>query len=172
MRPYAASASPRSETIKIDPQSEQENLMDRRKVLAMLGAGTVGVLAMGAGGANAAGDPMPDDNPHEACLKACQACATTCAQTCHHCVEQVAAGKKEYAEAWQLMADCEAFCMLSASMIARKSPLMAYSCAACADACRDCAKKCEQLHSAPMKECAKRCRACEKTCRDMVKAMA
>jgi len=146
--------------------------MDRREVLGILGVGTAGLVAMGMDEAWAADGLKSNENPHEKCLKACQECAATCAETCHHCVEQVAAGKKEYAKALQLMADCEAFCALSASMIARMSPLMAYSCAACADACRDCAKECDRFDSPQMKECAERCRACEKTCRDMVKAMA
>ena len=145
--------------------------MDRREALGLLGAGTASLAAIGAGGALAAENPEHRDNPHEACLKACKACATECAEMWHHCVEQLAAGKKEYAKALQLITDCEAFCTLSASMIARMSPLMAYSCGACADACRDCAKECDQLGSAPLKECAERCRACEKTCRDMVSAM-
>lgn len=145
--------------------------MDRREILGLLAAGTAGLGAFGVRGARAAETPEHRDTPHEACVKACKECATTCAAMFHHCAEQLAAGKKEYAKALQLMADCEAFCTLSASMMARSSPLMAYSCAACADACRDCAKECDQVGSAAMKECAERCRACEKTCRDMVKAM-
>ncbi len=144
--------------------------MDRREVLGLLGAGATSLAAFGVGGAHAA-ETAERDNPHVACLKECKACATECAEMCHHCIEQLATGKKEYAKALQLIADCEAFCALSASMIARMSPLMAYSCGACADACRDCAKECDQVGSAPMKECAERCRACEKTCRDMVRAM-
>lgn len=143
--------------------------MDRREVLGLLGAGTAALVSIGVRSGHAA--EGHSENPHEACLKACTACATECAEMCHHCVEQLAAGKTEYAKAMQLIADCESFCTLSASMIARKSPLMAYSCAACADACRDCAKECDAVGSAPLKECAERCRACETACRDMVKVM-
>ena len=151
--------------------TEERSKMDRREVLGLLGAGTASLAVFGVGGAYAADTPEHRDHPHEACVKSCKDCATNCAEMCHHCVEQLAAGKKEYAKAMQLIADCEAFCTLSASMMARMSPLMAYSCAACADACRDCAKECDQVGSAPMKECAERCRACEKSCRDMVRAM-
>ena len=150
---------------------EGRSTIDRREVLGLLAAGTASLGAFGVRGADAAENPEHRDNPHEACVTVCRECATKCAEMFHHCVEQLAAGKKEYAKALQLIADCEAFCTLSASMMARMSPLMAYSCAACADACRDCAKECDQLGSAPMKECAERCRACEKTCREMVKAM-
>lgn len=146
--------------------------MDRRDLLALLGIETASLAALGVRAAHAAENPDHRDDPQEACVNACKACATKCAETCHECIEQLAAGKKEYAKALQLVSDCEAFCTLSASMISRRSPLMAYSCAACADACRDCAKECDQLGSTTMRECAERCRSCEKACRDMVRAMA
>lgn len=143
--------------------------MDRRDVLRLLGAGTATLATIGVNPALAA--ETHGEDLDAACLKACKDCATECGETCHHCAEQLAAGKKEYAKAMRLIADCEAFCLLSASMIARQSPLMAYSCAACADACRDCAAECDAVGSAALKECAERCRACERACRDMVKAM-
>jgi hypothetical protein len=83
----------------------------------------------------------------------------------------VAAGKKEHARALRLVADCEGFCRLSASMIARHSVLMMYSCAACADACRDCGQECAKFDDPAMKACAAACVACENSCRAMVKAM-
>lgn len=145
--------------------------MERRELLGLLGATSAGILAMNFSEANAAEQKLID-NPHAECIRACQDCATKCADTCHHCMSKVSAGEKQYVKAMQLMADCEAFCRLSASMIARMSPLMVYSCLACADACRDCAKECGQFDSPRLKECAERCRSCEKSCRDMVKAMA
>ena len=53
-----------------------------------------------------------------------------------------------------LVADCESFCRLSASMVARQSQFMAYACAACADACRDCARECDKFDAPTMKDCA------------------
>ncbi len=172
MKHHSTVASPEIDAERMGLRLEPKSIMDRRVVLGMLGAGTVGLLALGLGEAHAADDPKhSNENLHAKCLKSCQECATACGEMFHHAVEQVAAGRKEYAKALQLMADCEAFCKLSASMIARTSPLMAYSSQACADACRDCARECDQIASAAMKECAERCRACEKSCRDMVKAM-
>ena len=171
MKSYSVVASPEIDASQLDLRLQTKGIMDRREALGILGAGTVGLLSMGLGEAHAADAPKHNEDPHAKCLKACQECATACGEMFHHCVEQLTAGKKEYANALQLMADCEAFCNLSASMIARMSPLMAYSCGACADACRDCAMECEKFSSASMKECAERCRACEKSCREMVKAM-
>ena len=51
-----------------------------------------------------------------ACLKACEACERSCNETFHYCYTQVAAGKKEYAKALHLVADCAKFCDLSADL--------------------------------------------------------
>src|SRR4051812_9125653 len=84
---------------------------------------------------------------------------------------QVDAGKKEYAKALHLVADCARFCDLSAALIASQSPLMVHACLACAEACKACATECDRFDSAEMKSCVKACRDCETTCRAMVKAM-
>jgi len=46
---------------------------------------------------------------------------------------------------------------------------MAHACAACAEACRECAAECGKFDSAEMRACASACRECEQTCRTMVK---
>ena len=146
--------------------------MDRRESLGILGTTFVGLVAGSSGRAEAAtGQADHNDKAHEECLKACNSCADRCAETFHHCVREVASGKKEHAGALRLVADCEGFCRLSAAMVARQSPFMAYACAACADACRDCARECDKFDAPTMKDCAKACRACETSCRTMVKAM-
>jgi hypothetical protein len=50
----------------------------------------------------------------------------------------VAAGKKEYAKALHLVADCAKFCDLSADLIASRSPFMVHACLACTEACKAC----------------------------------
>jgi len=71
-----------------------------------------------------------------------------------------------------LTMDCQEFCVLSATLIARGSPLMHYSCEACADACRACAEACEKHPASEIvKACAEKCRTCERSCREMVKNM-
>ena len=146
--------------------------MDRRESLGILGTTIVGLVAGSFGQAEAAAGQLGhNDKAHEECLKACNSCADHCAEAFHHCVREVASGKKEHAVALRLVADCEGFCRLSSSMVARQSPLMAYACTACADACRDCARECDKFDAPTMKECAEACRACETSCRTMVKAM-
>jgi len=153
--------------------------MDRRELLGVLGAGAVGLSAFA--GREALADEKAkekeccDDPMHADCLKACGECAKICNESAKHCLEELCEGKgdrKHHARAHALAMDCQAFCVLSATLIARDSELMMHSCQACAEACKCCAEECEKSHhSELMKECAEKCRKCEKTCREMVKAM-
>lgn len=148
--------------------------MDRRAMLGMMGVGTVGV-ALGGNEAFAADEhdqhKMMHDKIHEACLKACSDCAKACDEAFHHCVMMVGQGKKEHALSVQLLSDCAGFCSLSACMIAKHSPLMAYSCSACAEACKVTAAEVGKFDMPEMKMAAKMLIACEKSCREMVAAM-
>jgi hypothetical protein len=141
--------------------------MHRRELLGALGATAAGLVAVTGGEAHAA----PLDKAHENCLKACTDCAAECNETFYHCYTRLAQGKKEHATASHLAAECAEFCGLSASMISKHSPLMVFSCLACAEACKACAAECDKLDSSEMKECAKSCRDCEKSCLEMAKAM-
>ena len=146
--------------------------MDRRKLLGVLGttaAGLVDVTGRAAGAERQGGHHHSE--VHEDCIKACQACSRSCSETFLHCYEQVVQGKKEHAKALHLVADCAKFCNLSSDLVANGSPLMVYSCGACAEACKVCAAECDKYEAAEMKDCAKVCYACEKTCRAMVRAM-
>ena len=69
------------------------------------------------------------DQVHESCLKNCQACKRECDQAFHYCHGKLAKGEKGFANALHLVADCPAFCDLSATLMARRSPLMVYACA-------------------------------------------
>ena len=70
------------------------------------------------------------------------------------------------------MADCAAFCSLSADLLARQSAFMVLSCQACGEACRRCARECESVaNDPPMKACMAACEKCEETCRNMVRMM-
>ncbi|MCA1686414.1 MAG: four-helix bundle copper-binding protein [Planctomycetia bacterium] len=115
------------------------------------------------------------DKTHRDCMEACADCAKTCNMTAHHCLDEICEGAgdvKRHAKAHSLTMDCQAFCVLAATMIARGSGLMQYSCESCADACRCCAEECEKPGSDDvMMACAKSCRDCEKTCHEMVKHM-
>ena len=152
--------------------------MDRRELLGAFGAAAAGMMATGAFAAPA-GEGKDHhhhmDKVHEDCLSACADCAKACNMMAHHCMDKIIDGGpdvKRHAKAHSLAMDCQAFCVLSASMIARGSDLMQYSCESCADACRRCAEECEKPGGdAVMKSCGEKCRACEKTCDEMVRHM-
>jgi len=152
--------------------------MKRRDMLGTLGAGAASLAAFSAVSARAQAPKQHEgehahhhDAMHEECLKACSDCAKMCDETFHHCYMQVAEGKRDHAKPLHLVSDCAGFCSLSACMIAKHSPLMAHSCHACAEACRDTAAVVEKFDSPEMKAAAKSLRACEKSCMEMVKAM-
>ena len=147
--------------------------MNRREIL-----GAAGLAALSSGAALAQGARAHDSEPahhhdkvHEACLKACSDCAKSCDETFHHCVMQVGQGKKEHARSVQLLSDCAGFCGLSACMIAKHSPLMAHSCLACAEACKETAAEVGKFETTEMLAAVKALNECEKSCRAMVEAM-
>lgn len=145
--------------------------MDRRELLGVLGT-AAGLVAVTGSMAYAQHEGhVHRDKVYEDCLKACEACERSCNETFHYSYTQVAEGKKEYAKALHLVADCAKFCDLSADLIASQSPLMVHACLACAEACKACATECGKFDSVEMKSCVKACRECETTCRAMVKAM-
>jgi len=151
--------------------------MDRRELLGALGAGAVGLAALSRAEAGADEDHKGHhhDKMHEDCMKACAECARSCNETASHCLELLREGsgdRKVHAKVHELTMDCQAFCVLSATLIARGSELMVYSCDACAEACRICAEACDKHPASEMvKACAVACRNCERSCREMVKKM-
>jgi len=148
----------------------------RREILGALGTGAAG-LALALNKTEAGDQPSGDDDPKHAgmkraCCDACGACAEACNKAFHHSLEQSSAGKPRYAKLAQTVADCAAFCSLSAEMIARHSMMMTLSCRACADACRRCAQECETFDTdLDVKLCTEACQRCEESCRNMVKTM-
>lgn len=141
--------------------------MERRELLAMMGAGAAGLLMSGSTRAAGADDAMEIDHEH---LKKIGECAIVCNMAAHHCLEML---KKEGDDAYRAMhtkshemtMDCQTFCVQAATLMARHSPLAMYAHQACADACRDCAAACEKGEGEVMKKCAEVCRACEEACR-------
>ena len=113
----------------------------------------------------------PKDAHHDmmmSCAKACADCQQACDSCSAHCVAMLAEGKTQHVKTMQLCNDCAAVCAVSAQIVARHGPLTNTICAACADACDQCAKSCEAVKDdAHMKHCALECRRCEKACRTM-----
>jgi hypothetical protein len=141
--------------------------MERREMLGLLGAGAAGLVAMS--GREAMAHEL--DPIHKECLEACSDCAKACDMGFHHCLTQVAAGKKEHAKPLEFFESCAGFCALSACNIAKHSPLMVYSCDACGDACKETLAVVSKFDSEEMKLAAKALARCEKSCAAMVEAM-
>ncbi len=148
--------------------------MDRRELLGMLGAGAgaVGLAAL-SGREAVAQEPSskPLDSVHKECLEACSDCASACDMAYHHCVMQVAEGKRDHAKPLRFANDCSGFCGLAACNIAKHSPLMAYSCEACGNACKETLAVVSKFDSDEMKAATKALTRCEKACTAMVEAM-
>jgi hypothetical protein len=146
--------------------------MDRREMLGMMGAGAAGLAALAGREAQGQQDAHAKlDAVHKECLEACSDCARSCDMGFHHCYTQVAEGKRDHAKPLHFFVDCAGFCALSACNIAKHSPLMAYSCEACADACKATAAAVSGFDSPEMKDATRALMRCEKACKAMVEAM-
>jgi hypothetical protein len=55
--------------------------------------------------------------------------------------------------------------------MANGSPLTAFSCTGCAEACKACAAECDKFAESEMNGCAKMCHSCEKSRLAMVRAV-
>ena len=78
-------------------------------------------------------------------------CARACDEAAHHCLDRSEGGGSHaghYARAHEALMDCQAFCMLTAALMARSSPAVTYANRVCAEVCRNCAAACEGLGSA------------------------
>ena len=144
--------------------------MNRREVLAILGAGAAGLTAFAGSGASA-------DEPHakhaelfNQCAKACAECLQECDSCYQHCAGLVVEGHKDHAKSMKLCVDCGEICSAAAKLAARQSVLAAILCDACAKACDECNAACEKFpDDKHMARCAKACRDCAAACREMIK---
>src|SRR5437660_85839 len=134
--------------------------MNRREVLSALGATAVGLAAVTGGEvyADEKGGHSEHDEMGKKTAKNCSDCANACNAGFHHCHQQLAAGKKEYATAAHLCCDTADICSVSAALCARMSPLMAICCDACAKCCDQCIKECEKLDDPELKGVIDACR--------------
>jgi hypothetical protein len=145
--------------------------MIRREMLGMLGVGAAGLVATTSARAAAQHQGHGHGDVHEECAEACVNCEKECNQGFHHCFTQVQAGKTEHAKAMHLLADCGDICGTSGKLVARMSPLMVHTCAACAASCADTIAAVEALKDDEMTETLEALRACQTSCTEMVKAM-
>jgi hypothetical protein len=148
-------------------------------MIGSLGAGAAALAANAAvarqeKGKEQAAHAHPHGPEHDQHLATLARCAQVCNETAHHCLMELAKGgpdAKAHAAVHGMAMDCQAFCVLAGTLMARHSPLQGPAHAACAEACARCAEVCEKHADAGavVKECAEACRACEKACRAMSK---
>ena len=139
--------------------------MDRRELLGVLGAGAASLVAL-SGNARA----EREGHEHDEHIRIMGECAKLCNEAAHHCLGEATKGgshAEHHAKSLAATIDCQGFCVLTAALMARSSPMAKYAHHACADACRDCAAACEGQQAEIMKECVKACHDCEKVCRQM-----
>jgi hypothetical protein len=153
---------------------EKDPMWTRRNLIVTVAAGATGV-ALVAGRSSAQNPAGVDHSDHDVMWKTCGHTCSDCAQACnkafHHCITQAAVAKGQHARVAQTLADCAAFCALSAEMLARKSTLALLSCGACADACKRCAEECKSFDAdLEMSSCQQDCLRCEESCRKMVQS--
>lgn len=145
--------------------------MERRELFTLFGAGAAGLMVGGAARADDEKDGKKEAHheEHHAHLKVMGECAAVCNMVAAHCVEELGKADAKDRELHAKIAcatnDCQAFCILTAALMARHSPMMDYAHKACADACRDCAAVCEKSSNEKVKKCAEICRECERHCR-------
>lgn len=147
--------------------------MNRREMLGAIGATAAGFAVTGpvAFGqqpeGRGGGEHGQHDEMAQRAAKACSDCMNACNEGFHHCHEQLAAGKREYADAAHLCVDCAEMCACCAQVCARVSPLKNYCCDACAKCCDVCIAACEKLNDPQMKGVIDSCRRCATECRQL-----
>ncbi len=140
--------------------------MKRRELLSVLGAGAAGMAGLSGGVARA----DHETHAHDEHIKIIGHCIKVCNEASHHCLGELKKGGPHaelHAKAHEATMDCQSFCALTATLMARSSPMAKYAHQACADACHDCAAACEGQTAEIMTECIKACHDCEQTCRQM-----
>jgi hypothetical protein len=140
--------------------------MDRRELIGFMSAGAAGIFAAGLGGAQT---QVKQDDKLDEHLRIMGQCIRACNETARHCLDLLSkedtTHREHHVRAQELTIDCQAFCVLTASLMARNSPLVVYAHQACAEACKTCAEECDKGQDEIMKQCAEKCRACEALCR-------
>ncbi len=144
-------------------------MIDRRELLGMFGG--AGLVGLTTSGSLARGQEAKDH--HREHLQTIAECVRVCNETAAHCLDKLrragSEDRERHALAHQMTMDCQAFCVLAGTLMARSSPLVGPAHQACAEACNACAKACEGGDEV-MTRCAEACRACEKACREMAKS--
>ncbi|MAF59920.1 MULTISPECIES: four-helix bundle copper-binding protein [Sphingomonadales] len=139
---------------------ERRTLLASGTALLASGVASGAVASDGSGHAAAMAMPMKD------CIDLCAASHAMCLETANY----VASSSRSPASAplLTLLSDCAEICQATANSMLRRSALHTILCRACADACDQCARECEQRRDDPqLTHCAEACRRCAEGCRHM-----
>lgn len=136
--------------------------MDRRKVLGVFGAGVAG-LAVEPGAARADEERVQRNT----LALTIEAAAVACDEVAANCIERLRTGEDKrdfYARSLQLALDCQAFCRTAGGVAARNGALLKTAYRACAEACEEMARQCDQEKSDIMHPYAAVLHTCEEAC--------
>ena len=121
----------------------------RREILGALGTGaaSLALLPTATATANSGLDDSDAKNAamKKSCCDACGDCAEACNKAYHYCLEQASAGKSRHAKIAQTIADCAAFCDLSADTDLTTEHHDGIFMSGLRDACRQCARNASRL---------------------------
>jgi len=98
----------------------------------------------------------------DCCQTTCASCLKTCEDALKYC--EKTGGKHVAKELIAALKDCIALCKASSDLGSRSSKLTEKLRLVCADACKICAKSCDDLHDPKLKDCVKTCEECAKSC--------
>lgn len=155
-------------------RQNEENSMDRRKMLGVLGGAAAGLAVLGGQEAAVADDSDKGKALADCgckCTESCSNAMNWCSETFLYASREAAAGKRDYAKVMHLWNDCGEICGTSAKLVARMSPLTTHICQTCAVSCDDCVAASEKLADPKLKEAIAAVRACSKSCRAMLEMM-
>jgi hypothetical protein len=98
----------------------------------------------------------------EGCARMCTDCSSMCKKNLESFLKK--GGKYAEPERVNLMKDCIKICDTNADFLSRKSANSGTTDDACADICKKCAAKCEELNDPKLKECIAMCKDCASAC--------
>src|SRR5271156_5316883 len=96
------------------------------------------------------------------CASMCGDCSTMCKKNLESFLKK--GGKYAEPERVNLMKDCIKICDTNADFLKRKSANSDKTDDACADICKKCATKCEELNDPKLKDCISMCKDCASAC--------
>ena len=142
--------------------------MHRRELVRLFASAALGLGVLAARNSTAMAPMGLHADMYGICVKACTDCQASCSACVKHCEGMIKAGNAAHGKSKKLAEDCRDICAAAAKLTARKGPMSAAICDACAKACDACGAECVKYPDMKtMQDCVKSCKACAKACRAM-----